>query len=156
MIVSACQCLLDQEVSSLFLTGSSLSSWCRYAGKPSPCPADGVKLIQYWKQLLGELKKRQNASKGEKVLRAKTCKKVSTEAHMKLTHSSDEEVRKSKNRPQRDGNVMAAGEKVEVMTMSTSEERAKTDLEPVQRFCSEGWSSVCSFFLTSLQAPGSI
>lgn len=126
----------------MFLIGSSLSYWCRFAGKPHLCPADGVKLIRYWKQLVGRLKRRQNACEGEKILRVKTCKKVTAEAHMRLTHRSDEEVRISKKkRPQRGGEG-----KVEVMTMSMSEERAKTDLEPVQRFCSQGWSSVCSFF----------
>lgn len=141
----------------MFLVGSSLSYWCCYSGKPHLWPVDGVKLIQYWKQLVGQVKKRQNACEGEKVLRAKTCKKVTADAHMKLMHGSDEEVRKSKkNRPQSGGKVTAAGEKVEVMTMSTSEERAKADLEPVQRFCSQGWSSICSFFLTLLQAPGGI
>lgn len=140
----------------MFLIGSPLSYWCRYAAKPHPCLADSVKLIQYWKELVERLKKRQNACKGEKVLRAKTCKKVTTEAHMKLMHSSDEEVRKSKKRPQSGDEVMAANEKVEVMIVSTSKERAKTDLEPVQKFCSQGWSSVCSFFLTLLQAAGSV
>lgn len=141
----------------MFLIGSSLSYWCCSAGKPHLCPADRVRLIQYWKQLVGQLKKKQNACKGEKVLRAPTCKKVTTEAHMKLMHSSEEEVRKSKkSRAPSGGKVTAAKEKVEVMTMSTSEGGVRTDLEPVQRFCSQGWSSICSFFLTLLQAPGSI
>lgn len=150
------QCLLSQEVLSWFLIGSSLSRRCRSAGKPHLGPADRVRLIQHWKQLVGQLKKKQNACKGEKVLRAPT-KKVTTEAQMKLMHSSEEEVRKSKkSRAQSGGEVTATKEKVEVMAMSTSEGGVRTDPEPGQTFCSQGWSSVCSFFLTLLQAPGSI
>ncbi|KAG7231935.1 hypothetical protein INR49_010078 [Caranx melampygus] len=68
--------------------------WCRYAGKPDLCQAYGVKSSQYWKQLVGKLKKRQNACEGEKVLKAKTCKKAPAEAHMKLATRSGEDDRK--------------------------------------------------------------
>lgn len=151
-MLSAGQGLVDQKV----LIDSSLSYWCRYAGKPHLCLADGGKFIQYWEQLVEQLKKRQNACEGVKVLRAKICKKVNTKVHMKLTHSSDEGVRKrKKDRPQSSEEVMAAEEKLEVMTMSMSEKRVKTDLDLVQRFCSQGWSSVCSFFLPLLQTQRS-
>ncbi|XP_028983579.1 fibroblast growth factor-binding protein 2 [Betta splendens] len=62
--------------------------WCRYAGKPDLCQGYGLKSSQYWKQLVGKLKKRQNACEGEKVLKAKTCKKAPAEAHMKLAQRS--------------------------------------------------------------------
>jgi len=68
--------------------------WCRYAGKPDLCQAYGVKSSQYWKQLVGKLKKRGNACEGEKVLKAKTCKKAPAEAHMKLAERSGEEEKK--------------------------------------------------------------
>lgn len=125
-------------------------------GKPRPCLADRVKLAQYWKQLVERLKKHQNVCRGEMVLRAKTCKKVTTEARMTLMHRSEEEVRKSKTRPQSGDEVTAAEEKVEVMMVSPSEGRAKPDLQPAQSFCSQGWSSVCYLFLTLLQAPGGV
>ncbi|KAM6956578.1 fibroblast growth factor-binding protein 3 [Aplochiton taeniatus] len=65
--------------------------WCRYAGKPDLCPAYGGKSSQYWKQLVGKLKKRRNACEGERVIKTKMCKKAPSEAHMKLSQRSGEE-----------------------------------------------------------------
>ncbi|AWP14627.1 putative fibroblast growth factor-binding protein 3 [Scophthalmus maximus] len=123
---------------------------------------------QYWKQLVGKLKKRQNACDGEKVLKAKTCKKAPAEAHMKLAQRSGEEERKGgKEGGKRKGASAGKapdGGKAERKRKNEDEEeqeRKKTreertgfeeegvmnDMQPVERYCSEGWSSVCSFFV---------
>ncbi|XP_035462866.2 fibroblast growth factor-binding protein 2 [Scophthalmus maximus] len=142
--------------------------WCRYAGKPDLCQAYGVKSSQYWKQLVGKLKKRQNACDGEKVLKAKTCKKAPAEAHMKLAQRSGEEERKGgkeggKRKGASAGKAPDGGkaerkrkneEEEEQERKKTREERTgfeeegvMNDMQPVERYCSEGWSSVCSFFV---------
>ncbi|XP_034754046.1 fibroblast growth factor-binding protein 2 [Etheostoma cragini] len=144
--------------------------WCRYAGKPDQCPAYGVKSSQYWKQLVGKLKKRQNACEGEKVLKAKTCKKAPAEAHMKLGQRSEQEERKgakegSKKRGPEASKGSDAGKaerrkkkeeedeeekkkkKREERTVFEDEEGVVNDMAPAQSYCSEGWHSVCSFFV---------
>ncbi|XP_071390470.1 fibroblast growth factor-binding protein 2 [Centroberyx affinis] len=142
--------------------------WCRYAGKPDLCQAYGVKSSQYWKQLVGKLKKRQNACDGEKVLKAKTCKKAPTEAHMKLAQRSGEEAAEERKGGKGGGKKKggsADGGKTERKKKEGEEEEEEeekrkreertgfgdeglvNDMEPVQSYCAEGWHSVCSFFL---------
>ncbi|XP_005743640.1 fibroblast growth factor-binding protein 2 [Pundamilia nyererei] len=140
--------------------------WCRYAGKPDLCQGYGVKSSQYWKQLVGKLKKRQNACEGEKVLKAKTCKKAPGEAHMKLAQRNGEDDKKGgkeggKKKPagksvgggrmdKRKKKEEEAEEKKkrrEERTEAEDEEGMQSDMEPVQAYCSEGWHSVCSFFV---------
>lgn len=137
--------------------GAQQRYWCRYAGKPDLCEAYGVKSSQYWKQLVGKLKKRQNACEGEKVLKAKTCKKAPAEAHMKLAQNSAEEERKAgkkrggkSERKKKDGveeeeGLEEAG-RPEQRT-GLQEEGVLSDMAPVQSYCSEGWHSVCNFFV---------
>ncbi|XP_028458777.1 fibroblast growth factor-binding protein 2 [Perca flavescens] len=142
--------------------------WCRYAGKPDMCPAYGVKSSQYWKQLVGKLKKRQNACEGEKVLKAKTCKKAPAEANMKLAQRSGEEERKGgKEGGKKRGPAASKGsdagkpegrkkkeeedeeekKKREERTGFEDEEGVLNDMAPAQSYCNEGWHSVCSFFV---------
>ncbi|KAK5854393.1 hypothetical protein PBY51_015466 [Eleginops maclovinus] len=148
--------------------GDPLRYWCRYAGKPDLCQAYGVKSSQYWKQLVGKLKKRQNACDGEKVLKAKTCKKAPAEAHMKIAERSGEEERKGgkkrggpaatksseggKRRKKEEEEEEEEEDKKKMMTEEDwtgfdDEEGVVNDMAPVQSYCSEGWHSVCSFFV---------
>ncbi|XP_042358663.1 fibroblast growth factor-binding protein 2 [Plectropomus leopardus] len=146
--------------------GDQQRYWCRYAGKPDLCQAYGVKSSQYWKQLVGKLKKRQNACDGEKVLKAKTCKKAPAEAHMKLAQRSGEEERKGgKEGGKKRGPATTKssdGGRAERKKKKEEEEEEKkkreertgfedegvmNDMAPVQSYCSEGWHSVCSFFV---------
>lgn len=145
--------------------GAQQRYWCRYAGKPDLCEAYGVKSSQYWKQLVGKLKKRQNACEGEKLLKAKTCKKAPAEAHMKLAQSSADEERKDKKKKgaksERDSaksekkkkkeeeDLEEGLEEVSVPQQRTGqpEDGVLNDMAPAQSYCGEGWSSVCSFFV---------
>lgn len=139
--------------------GAQQRYWCRYAGKPDLCEAYGVKSSQYWKQLVGKLKKRQNACEGEKVLKAKTCKKAPAEAHMKLAQNSAEEERKAgkkkggkstdSGKTERKKKKEEGAEELGVPEERTGphEEGVLNDMAPVQSYCGEGWHSVCSFFV---------
>ncbi|XP_041804070.1 fibroblast growth factor-binding protein 2 [Chelmon rostratus] len=143
--------------------GDQQRYWCRYAGKPDLCQAYGVKSSQYWKQLVGKLKKRQNACEGEKVLKAKTCKKAPAEAHMKLAQRSGEDERKGGKKKGPTAAKSSDGGKAERRKKKEEEEEEEkkkreewtgfeeegvvNDMEPVQSYCSEGWHSVCSFFV---------
>uniref|UniRef100_A0A3B4AVX9 Uncharacterized protein n=1 Tax=Periophthalmus magnuspinnatus TaxID=409849 RepID=A0A3B4AVX9_9GOBI len=138
--------------------------WCRYAGKPDLCEAYGVKSSQYWKQLVGKLKKRQNACEGEKVLKAKTCKKAPAEAHMKLAQHSTEEERKAgkkkggatkstesgkteRRKKKEEGGVGSEEVRSSAERSDLHEEGMLNDMAPVQSYCGDGWHSVCSFFV---------
>lgn len=138
--------------------------WCRYAGKPDLCQAYGFKSSQYWKQLVGKLKKRLNACEGEKFLKAKTCKKAPVEAHMKLAQrSGEEEKKRAKEGGKKKGGAKSSdGEKTDRKQKKekdeeeekkreerteAEEEKMMSDMQPVQTYCSEGWHSVCSFFV---------
>ncbi|XP_034041228.1 fibroblast growth factor-binding protein 2 [Thalassophryne amazonica] len=149
--------------------GTQPRYWCRYAGKPDLCQAYGVKSSQYWKQLVGKLKKRQNACEGEKILKAKTCKKAPAEAHMKLAQNSTDERKGGKEGGKRKGSTEGRNsDGVKAERMKKEEEKKKkkkleekldenpgsredgvmmSDMEPVQSYCSEGWNAVCSFFI---------
>ncbi|XP_056147908.1 fibroblast growth factor-binding protein 2 [Lampris incognitus] len=147
---------------SVHSEGEQQRYWCRYAGKPDQCQAYSAKSSQYWKQLVGKLKKRHNACEGEKILKAKTCKKAPAEAHMKLAQRSGEETaaeRKGgqaggKRREPSDGGE-AARKKKEVEEEKRKrdegtgfvEDGVVNDMDPVQSYCAEGWHSVCSFFV---------
>ncbi|XP_037543021.1 fibroblast growth factor-binding protein 2 [Nematolebias whitei] len=137
---------------------------CCYAGKPDLCQAYGVKSSQYWKQLVGKLKKRENACEGEKVLKAKTCKKAPAEAHMKLAQCNGEKRNGGKEGGKKsvDGGKISDGGKVEKRKkkekideekkkreerLDSEDEGMVNDMPPVQTYCSEGWHSVCSFFV---------
>ncbi|XP_068184396.1 fibroblast growth factor-binding protein 2 [Antennarius striatus] len=91
--------------------------WCRYSGEPGLCRAVGVTTGRYWKQLMAKVRKRSNACEGEEVLRVKTCRRGPPEAHMTLTQRGGEE------------------------------EQEEGDAAALQSYCSDGWSSVCSFFI---------
>ncbi|XP_026165587.1 fibroblast growth factor-binding protein 2 [Mastacembelus armatus] len=147
---------------SIETLGEQQRYWCRYAGKPDLCQGYGVKSSQYWKQLVGKLKKRQNACEGEKVMKAKTCKKAPAEAHMKLAQRSGEEERKGGKKKVSLASKSSDGEKAERKKKKDEEEEEQkkreeimefeeegmvNDMEPVQSYCSEGWHAVCSFFV---------
>ncbi|KAF7643922.1 hypothetical protein LDENG_00231220 [Lucifuga dentata] len=120
--------------------------WCRYTGKPDLCWAYGRKSSQYWKQQVGKLKKRQNACEGEKVLKARRCEEAPAEAHLTLMQRSGHQDRKGgKRRAESAGN--SANRKEE----GFGEDGMGNDMEPVQRYCGEGWRSVCAFFITFFQ-----
>ncbi|XP_062320094.1 fibroblast growth factor-binding protein 2 [Osmerus eperlanus] len=150
------------------------SYWCRYAGQPDLCPAYGAKSSQYWKQLVGKLKKRRRACDGEKVLKTRTCKKAPAEAHMKLAQRSGEEegeTRKGGGGKKKSSETQAPEvmterkkeEKKEEMKEEKGEEKKEdmdlagfplereegevNDMDPVEDYCAEGWHSVCSFFV---------
>uniref|UniRef100_A0A8C5H9I7 Fibroblast growth factor-binding protein 1-like n=2 Tax=Gouania willdenowi TaxID=441366 RepID=A0A8C5H9I7_GOUWI len=117
--------------------------WCRFAGKPELCPNYGLRSSQYWKQLVGKLKERLDVCRGEKILKAKTCKKAPPEAHMKLAESSRQEEEEEEKRKRK--------EEEEERRRDSEEEGVLNDMEPLQSVCEEGWSSVCSFLLRVFQ-----
>lgn len=102
---------------------------------------------------MGKLKKRLNACDGEKVLKAKTCKKAPAEAHMKLAQRGGPELRRAgKDGAKRGGHVGRGSEAgragpKEGERTGTAADGVMNDMAPAQSYCSEGWTSVCSFFV---------
>ncbi|XP_017331210.1 fibroblast growth factor-binding protein 2 [Ictalurus punctatus] len=97
---------------------------CEFKGKPNECPAYVDKPTQYWKQVLGKLK-RQSSCKGIKVLKANMCKNAPNTSHMKLVR--DKEEKKDEELMMRDEGM--------------SDGEAETE-----SYCAEGWDPFCHFF----------
>ncbi|XP_067909428.1 fibroblast growth factor-binding protein 2-like [Heterodontus francisci] len=64
------------------------SYWCKYTGRPQTCPTYNIKASQYWKQVLGKVKRKKHACEGEKTLKTRICKKGPTESQLKLKEKS--------------------------------------------------------------------
>ncbi|KAL2083353.1 hypothetical protein ACEWY4_021126 [Coilia grayii] len=143
---------------------------CRFAGRPEQCPAYADKANQYWKQVVGKLKKRDNACDGEKVLKTRLCKKGPSAAHVRLVERSGEEAEEDqegpkgkKERRERQTAVPLVKE-TEVAARRTEREGRQEPLvgardgygeegegrnadSEVSSYCAEGWHSLCSFFV---------
>ncbi|XP_030643344.1 fibroblast growth factor-binding protein 1 [Chanos chanos] len=139
---------------------------CRFAGKPEQCSAYNSKSSQYWKQVVGKLKKRGNACEGERVLKTRLCKKAPAESHMKLTERTGEETttglsermkeekkKKETAAPTMNDKEMEEAKKEGKETAPVPEARdgevndGFSDMEPAENYCGEGWHSICRFFV---------
>lgn len=101
---------------------------CQFTGKPHECPAYGDKPAQYWKQVLGKLKKRPSACKGAKVLRVPMCESAPGSAYMKRVREKTASGKEGEK-----------DEKIDEETM-LADEAAET-----QSYCAEGWDPLCHF-----------
>ncbi|XP_072883544.1 fibroblast growth factor-binding protein 2-like [Hemitrygon akajei] len=61
---------------------------CNYTGRPQSCPTYNSKAFQYWKQVVSKVKRKKHACEGDKILKARVCKKAPTESQMKLQAKS--------------------------------------------------------------------
>lgn len=136
---------------------------CQFAGKPQECSVYSTQSSQYWKQVVGKLKKRMNACEGEKVLKTRLCKKAPSASHMKLTERSGEETTThiSEGKQEESKLKTEAPVRKEKEVQKEKEEEGKkeedeefgvlndgvSDMEPAVSYCGEGWHSVCNFFV---------
>ncbi|MCI4382242.1 hypothetical protein PGIGA_G00012710 [Pangasianodon gigas] len=110
---------------------------CQFTGKPNECPAYGEKPTQYWKQVLGKLKKRPSACEGGKVLKAAMCRSAPSSAHMKLVREKPTSGKDGEKEEKKDDEMMMGDE-------GMSDGVAETE-----SYCVEGWDPLCHF-LTKL------
>ncbi|XP_036381522.1 fibroblast growth factor-binding protein 3 [Megalops cyprinoides] len=142
----------EGEVTLLVICSHGEESYqCRYMGQPDLCPSYSAKSSQYWKQVVGKLKKKRNACEGEKVLKTRTCKKAPVEAHLTLEESAVED----RGKERLEMKPLADPGPREKEKVSLAEERDRLGevndgsqaMEPLENYCAEGWHSVCSFFV---------
>ncbi|XP_078421381.1 fibroblast growth factor-binding protein 2 [Cetorhinus maximus] len=76
---------LTLQVSCSYQGGSY---WCKYSGRPQTCPTYNTKASQYWKQVIGKVKRKKHACEGDKTLKTRICKKGPTESQLKLKEKS--------------------------------------------------------------------
>ncbi|KAL7873839.1 hypothetical protein AOLI_G00129100 [Acnodon oligacanthus] len=140
--------------------GSKHSYGCQFSGKPQECPAYVDKPAQYWKQVVGKLKKRTNACEGEKVLKTRLCKKAPAAAHMKLAERKGEgqndggkkKVGNKDGEKEKEKQVKGEMKEEEELMQGDSVNEfgevsdGAADMEPAESYCGEGWHSVCRFF----------
>ncbi|KAG5831454.1 hypothetical protein ANANG_G00303890 [Anguilla anguilla] len=145
-----------------------LAYQCRYAGQPDLCPAYAARSSQYWKQVVGKLKKRRNVCDGEKVLKTRVCKKAPAESHMRLAEEERaEEATQAQAKEEKKKRGKGGGEKKAAGSEGAGKEEEKPaaaaaaldgvafgevndgsmETEPAETYCAEGWQSFCSFFV---------
>ncbi|XP_007894882.1 fibroblast growth factor-binding protein 3 [Callorhinchus milii] len=152
--------------------------WCKYTGRPQICPQYTAKAGQYWKQVIGKVKRKKHACEGDKTLKNRICKTGSTESQMKLTAKSSETGKRgdrgiarkkaSAKVPPGKRNLLDQGDttekplknkrkpkagnspKKEAPTPAdeVNDENSELQEELSQVYCAEQWHSLCSFFVT--------
>ncbi|XP_061084757.1 fibroblast growth factor-binding protein 3 [Conger conger] len=125
---------------------------CRYAGQPGLCPGYAARSSQYWKQLVGKLKKKRNACDGEKLLKTRVCKKAPAESHMRLVEEQEEVKKRGKGGGKKQEEESPGGEKEVQLVVQEKDAFGEVndgnmETGPVESYCAEGWQSFCSFFV---------
>lgn len=110
---------------------------CQFTGKPNECPAYGDKPSEYWKQVLGKLKKRSSACEGGRVLKTAMCKTAPASAHMKLAREKTRSGKEGEKEEKKDDETMMADEGMSDGALES------------ESYCAEGWDPLCHF-LTKL------
>ncbi|XP_029021240.1 fibroblast growth factor-binding protein 1 [Betta splendens] len=107
--------------------GGSFS--CDYVAKPSVCPQFASDSDLYWRQIARALRKRRRVCRGgAELLRAPMCRGAARDAHFRLREA-----------PHAAPPAPGAGS-----CQSSNRKLA-------QEFCSDSWSSFCTFFFTMVQ-----
>lgn len=107
---------------------------CRYMGRPSLCPQYTSNTLLYWKQITRALKKQNSLCHNEKLLvRAGVCKQAPREAHFRLVVAQKAVIPLPY--------IPAAPDTATKSCLPKNKKLAK-------EFCSDSWSSVCTFFST--------
>ncbi|XP_075011553.1 fibroblast growth factor-binding protein 3 [Calonectris borealis] len=95
---------------------------CAYRGEPRRCPAYGTRSRQYWRQILGRLRRRRHPCAQGGPLSARLCGpgRAPPEAQLRL--------------------LPAPGPSAPAATVEPTE-------DPAETYCAERWHSLCSFFV---------
>ncbi|GCB62761.1 fibroblast growth factor-binding protein 3-like [Scyliorhinus torazame] len=70
------------------------SYWCSYTGRPQSCLTYSTNAGQYWKQVIGRVKRKKHACEGDKTLKTRICKRGAAESQLKLKDKSLEPSRR--------------------------------------------------------------
>ncbi|KAM6265986.1 fibroblast growth factor-binding protein 3 [Porphyrio hochstetteri] len=102
--------------------GGGAARSCAYRGEPRRCPAYGARSHQYWRQILGRLRRRRDPCAQGAPLRARLCGpgRAPPEAQLRL--------------------LPGPGSSPPAAT-------AKPTEDPAETYCAERWHSLCSFFV---------
>lgn len=93
----------QRDLTKLRITCQGLehSYWCEYQGKPHVCRSYKKNPVHYYKQIMWDLRKLQNACQGRRVIKPQMCKRASDEAQMVFrSESSTAPVTTQTMRPQ--------------------------------------------------------
>lgn len=102
--------------------GGGAARSCAYRGEPRRCPAYGARSRQYWRQILGRLRRRRHPCARGGPLSARLCGpgRAPPEAQLRL--------------------LPAPGPSPPAAT-------AQPSAEPAESYCAQRWHSLCSFFV---------
>ncbi|XP_054019958.1 fibroblast growth factor-binding protein 3 [Dryobates pubescens] len=104
--------------------GGGAARSCAYRGEPQRCPAYGARSRQYWRQILGRLRRRQHPCTPGSPLSARLCGpgRGPPEAQLRLLPGP------------------GSGSSPPATT-------AEATTDPTETYCAERWHSLCSFFV---------
>ncbi|XP_074730118.1 fibroblast growth factor-binding protein 3 [Strix uralensis] len=107
-------------------TGGGAARSCAYRGEPRRCPAYGARSRQYWRQILGRLRRRRHPCASGGPLSARLCGpgRAPPEAQLRLLPGPS---------PGPGPAPLAAS--------------AEPAGEQAEAYCAERWHSLCSFFV---------
>ncbi|XP_014866516.1 PREDICTED: fibroblast growth factor-binding protein 1-like [Poecilia mexicana] len=107
---------------------------CRYVGRPALCPQYRSNTLLYWKQITRALKKQSSLCHNEKLLvRAGMCKHAPREAHFRLVVSQK---------------TVTPSPYIPAAPVTAAKSCLPKNKKLAKEFCSDSWSSVCTFFST--------
>uniref|UniRef100_A0A8D2IPR4 Fibroblast growth factor binding protein 3 n=1 Tax=Varanus komodoensis TaxID=61221 RepID=A0A8D2IPR4_VARKO len=150
---------------------SKMGQQCVYRGQPELCAAYNSKGRQFWKQVLGKLRKKRHPCQDSTPLKSRLCssKKGASEAELHLvpsTHSpmaaeipvategtvKDAPGKQSKVGKRRDGPGSSLTPSQPPSRQPTAvaegtEQPTELNADVVEAYCEEKWHSLCNFFV---------
>ncbi|KAM6391252.1 LOW QUALITY PROTEIN: fibroblast growth factor-binding protein 3 [Pluvialis apricaria] len=102
--------------------GGGAARSCAYRGEPRRCPAYGARSRQYWRQILGRLRRRRHPCARGGPLSARLCGpgRAPPEAQLRLLPAP---------------------------APSPPAATAQPSAEPAESYCAQRWHSLCNFFV---------
>ncbi|XP_078080532.1 fibroblast growth factor-binding protein 3-like [Mustelus asterias] len=154
------------------------SYWCQYAGSPQSCPTYSGKAAQYWKQVIGKVKRKKHACEGDATLKTRICKRGPAGSQLTRKDKNSEPGKRGDtayykkelaNEAAQNSTVLGQVDSTQRVSKkgrkrsraSGSEKREKQgtlremnndnpqfEEDPSQAYCAEKWQSLCSFFVS--------
>lgn len=110
---------------------------CEYAARPAVCPQYALNAERYWKQISRSLKKKKSLCRDNNALvKAGVCRKAAREAHFMLRVAQRKK---------------SASTYIPPSAARTVKSCQPANKKLAEEFCSNSWSSLCTFLFTMVK-----